>query len=166
MLDELEDLYNQIDQFATRLKMINSNFDAEMDRLINESGVSSDRAEVDYLVDHEKVNSTIKCRFECEKNIQDKQIASTMESLQLLRGDRAEFSAYLDKMVVDDTEQVSGDFVEELRRISEQNAIEADRKLRESDNQFEGIFSQNILYKLFKDYGQYVDGSLEECYAN
>lgn len=162
LIDEFEELHRQIDQFSTRLKLINSNFDAEMDRLINEADVSSGRTEIDYLVDAKMVNNTIKNHFEGDKNIQAKQIVNTIEALQKLRGDRMEFAAYLDQMAVDDTERVSGDFVEELRSASEQNAIEADRKLRESENQFEGIFSQNILYKLFKDYGQNVDGSLED----
>ncbi len=78
-----------------------------------------------------------------------------------MRGDRFEFAAYNEKMPVDANDKVGGRFIDELHQVSQQNAIEAHRKIREDDTRFKGILGQNLVRKLYNDYGGRVDGDLE-----
>nr|VFK78970.1 MAG: Tubulin like [Candidatus Kentron sp. SD] len=162
LIDELHQLQRQVEDFATRLKLINTNFDQEIATRISETEEAEERGDIIHLVDAKAINNTIRERFEGDKAMQDKQIDVTMESLQQLRADRFEFAAYLEKMPVDNTERVAGSFVDELRRVAESNAVEANRYLREFDAKFEGIFGQNIVRKLYSDHGDRVDGELED----
>nr|VFJ99704.1 MAG: Tubulin like [Candidatus Kentron sp. LFY] len=161
LIDELLLLQRHVGGFATRLKLINTNFDQEIAARISETEEAGKGGDI-YLVNAKAINNTIRERFEDDKAMQDKQVNVTMEALQQLRGDRFEFTAYLEKMPVDNTERVAGPFVDELRRVAESTAVEADRRLRESDPQFAGIFGQNIVRKLYFDHGGRVDGELED----
>lgn len=163
LIDELKLLYQQIERFDTRMKQVVTHFEEEIEERIPEERSEDDREEVVFLVDGRYVNDVIRNRFESEKSVQDNNAAATIEVLKQLRGDRTEFAAYTEKMPVDDgTERVGGPVVDELRRISETNAIEAHIRLREDDPEFEGIFGQNIIRKLWNDYGGQVDGELEQ----
>ncbi|MCP4217001.1 MAG: hypothetical protein GY765_20305 [bacterium] len=60
------------------------------------------------------------------------------------------------------TERVGGPIADEIRRISEEKAIESHDVFCENENEFEGIFGQNIVRKLYNDYGGQVNGELEQ----
>ena len=162
LIDEVRSLHQQIVLFDTRMKQIVTNADGEISVRIRESNGAESRDDVVYLVDARYVNEAIRDRFECNKSLQDRHIDTAMDALKLLRGDRVEFAAFTEKMPVDATERVAGSFVDELRQVSELNAIEAHREVRENDREFEGIFGQNIVRKLYNDYGGRVDGELEQ----
>lgn len=162
LIEELKSLQQQVSLFATRMKLIGSNISAEIAARIREAEDQDEREEIVFLVDARAVNETIAERFESDKTLQDSQATATMDALETLRGDRFEFGAYLDRMPVDGAERVGGLFVDELRRVAEDNAIEAHRKKREDDPQFDGIFGQNIVRKLYNDFGGRVDGQLEQ----
>ena len=161
--DELEELKKQITICDTRLKLIAKNFDTEISVRIRQSENKSSRDEVVYLVDTQYVNDAINNRFESNKSVQDLHVHTTMEAIRQLRRDRIEFAAYNEAMPVDDgTNRVGGELVDVLRKVSEQDAIEAHRKIHENDKDFEGILGQNIVRKLYGDYGGQVDGKLEQ----
>lgn len=163
LIGELKLLYKQIARFDTRMKQIATHFEEEIRQLIPEERGDDDREEVVFLVDARYINDAIRNRFESDKSVQDAHADATIEALKQLRGDRIEFAAYTEKMPVDeDTERVGGQLVDELRRVSETNAIDAHSRLIEDDPEFEGIFGQNIIRKLYNDYGGQVDGEMEQ----
>lgn len=163
LIEELKSLQHQTALFDLRMKQIASNYKNEIEERIRQNETDSSREEVVYLVDAEYVNDNIRSRFESDKSIQDANIDATMEVLKKVRGERNEFSAYLDKMPVDDnTERVGGPIVDEIRRISEEKAIESHEMIIKNDKEFEGIFGQNIVRKLYNEYGGQVDGALEQ----
>ena len=163
LIEELRSLHQQVSRFDLRMKQVASNFDDEINERIRENEEDSSREEVVYLVDAGYVNDNIRNRFESDKSVLDGNTNATMEVLKKVRGDRREFSAYLDKMPVDEsTERVGGPIVSEIRRISEEKAIESHDLLCENDKEFDGIFGQNIVRKLYNDYGGQVGGELEQ----
>lgn len=162
LIDELKSLQHQITVFDTRIRQIAKEFQSEIDGRIRKDESASSRDDLLYLVDANYVNDTIRTRFEGDKSMQDLRADVTIKALAGLRGDRIEFAAYNEQMPVDESERVGGRVVEELRRVAETNAVEAHRRIRESDNGFEGIFGQNIVRKLYNDHGGKVDGNLEE----
>jgi len=161
LAEELRLLEHQIQEFGLRLKLLEENFKTEMAVRISEISGPASTEEVEYLVDAQEVNKAISERFESDKALQDLKAFVAMNKLKLLRGDRFEFAAYLDKMPLDGN-RVGGPLVDELFRISEENAIEAHHQVREEEREFEGILGQNIVHKLYKEYGGRVDGRLEE----
>lgn len=161
LIEELKKLQQQISLFDTRMKLVAKNFEEEMNARIQEDDPNNEAEDTIYLVDARFVNDTIRNRFECDKSIQDSKATITMAALTQLRGDRMEFTAYIERMPVGDSDQVGGGFVDELRKIAESNAVEAHRKIREDDRNFDGIFGHNIVHKLYTDYGGRVDGELE-----
>ena len=162
-LDELQDMQKQVLLFDTRLKMVSDFFEQEQNDLIPEKTPGAPRKDVVHLVDAGYVNSSIRDRFESRKEMQDLNAHTTMEALRTIRGDRFEFAAYLDEMPVDEgTNRVNGAFVNKLRKISEVNAVEAHRQVLKKDEQFEGILGQNIIHKLYNDYGGVVNERLEQ----
>ncbi|MCP4341154.1 MAG: hypothetical protein GY799_20265 [Desulfobulbaceae bacterium] len=163
LIEELKSLYQQVSRFDLRMKQIASNFEDEINERIRENEEDSSREEVVYLVDAEYVNDNIRSRFESNKSVLDSNTDATIKALQKVRGDRSEFSAYLEKMPVDETtERVGGPIADEIRRISEEKAIESHDIFCENENEFEGIFGQNIVRKLYNDYGGQVSGELEQ----
>lgn len=162
LIEELKSLQQEIILFDTRLKQIGSMFETEIAARISQDVLDEKREEIDYLVDADYVNKAIRESFECDQSIQDQNADITIDTLKQLRGDRFEFAAYNEKIPVDDHDKVGGLLVDELRRVSEQNAIEAHRKIREDNADFDGIFGQNLVLKLYNDYGGQVDGGLEE----
>lgn len=163
LIAEFKSLHQQISKFDLRMKQIASNFEDEINTRIRENGGKSSREEIVYLVDAGYVNDSIRSRFESDKSVLDANTDAVMKALKKVRGDHSEFSAYLDKMPVDEsTERVGGPVVDEIRRISEEKAIESHEIICENDNEFDGIFGQNIIRKLYNDYGGQVDGALEQ----
>ncbi len=163
LIKELKILHQQVMLFDLRMKQMASNFEDEINARIRENEADDSREEVVYLVDAGYVNDNIRSRFESDKSLLDASTDATMKALQKARGDRSEFSAYLDKMPMDErTERVGGLVADEIRRISEEKAIESHERMRENDNEFGGIFGQNIVRKLYNDYGGQVDGELEQ----
>ncbi|MCP4107654.1 MAG: hypothetical protein GY749_19270 [Desulfobacteraceae bacterium] len=163
LIEELKSLYQQVSRFDLRMKQIASNFEDEINERIRENEEDSSREEVVYLVDAEYVNDNIRSRFESNKSVLDSNTDATIKALQKVRGDRSEFSAYLEKMPVDETtERVGGPIADEIRRISEEKAIESHDIFCENENEFEGIFGQNIVRKLYNDYGGQMSGELEQ----
>jgi hypothetical protein len=161
LIAELKGLQQDVTLFDTRLKLLAKNFEDEMTARIKE-GVPEDGSEdTAYVVDARYVNETIGVRFEADKSIQDRQATAAMAALVPTRADRTEFAAYLDRMPVDDADRVGGGVADELRRIAAESAVEAHRKMREDDPKFEGIFGQNIVRKLYTDYGGRADGAME-----
>ena len=162
LIEQLQSLYRDIDKFTTRLKNLEKSFQVEVDARITADKEDKTSDEVDYLVDANAVSEVITHRFVSDAAIQDLHSDKAMLGFQKLRGDRLEFAAYNDKMPIDEeTQRVGGPLVDELQRICEQNADEAHEKLVQNDNTFKGIFGQNIVHKLFHDYGGRVDGDLE-----
>lgn len=157
---ELKSMNQQVILFKSRMGQIASNFEKEMLSRIIEAKSKNDSEEVDYLVDVQYVNSTIRERFESNKSIQDSHVLATVEALGQLRQSRFEFSAYTEIMPVDSSEQVGGPFVDELRRVADRSAVEAHRRIREEDREFHGIFGQNIVQKLYNEYGGHVNDEM------
>lgn len=162
LLRELGDLTDHIHKFDTRLKSLAEGFEHEIAERVKESEDDDDQEDVVYLVDAKSVNQTIRDRFENNKTVQERQAEQLIKQLAVLRGDRYEFGAYIDKMPIDEQGVVGGAFAAELGRIAEENAIEAHRKLEQDDENFSAILGQNIVEKLYRDYGGRVSGELEE----
>ncbi|XCN74668.1 MAG: tubulin-like doman-containing protein [Candidatus Electrothrix aestuarii] len=160
LTSELKSLNRQVVLFKSRLLLVAKNFEAEMHSRIVESKEESSKEEVDYLVDAKYVNAMIHERFECNKSVQDHHALTTTEALAQLRQNRAEFAAYTEIMPVDNSEQVGGPLVDELRRVADRSAGEAHRRIREEDKDFHGIFGQNIIQKLYNDYGGQVNDEM------
>ncbi|WP_300156504.1 tubulin-like doman-containing protein [Solidesulfovibrio sp.] len=161
LLRELVYLHDQVATFNTNLKLLAERFAAEIKVRISDRKSPQDRKDVVYLVDAQYVNDSIRERFEANKEVQDRYGNLTMEALKKLRGDHATFAAYNDHMAVDEkTNLVGGLLVERLRMLSEQHAMEAHREVRENVKDFEGILGQNIVRKLYNDYGGQVEGKL------
>lgn len=161
LIAELKGLQQEVNLFDTRAKLVAKNFDEEISARIQEAGHTVGSEDTLYLVDARFVNESIGSRFESDKSIQDRQANAAMTALVPLRGDRCEFAAYNERMPVGESDRVGGGLVDELRRVAEDSAVEAHRKLREDDPQFEGLFGQNIVRKLYTDYGGRADGELE-----
>ncbi len=140
--------------------LIASNFEAEVLSRIVESKDEATNEDIDYLVDVKYINATIHERFENNKSVQDHHALATMEALTQLRQNRSEFGAYTEIMPVDGSEQVGGPLVDELRRVADRSAGEAHRRIREEDSEFHGIFGQNIVQKLYNDYGGQVNDEM------
>lgn len=162
LLEELTLLQNQIREFDTRLKLLAKNFDTEISVRISEINGPKSSEEVEYLVEAQYINESIKDYFEKDKELQDLKAFVAMDKLKQLRGDRVEFAAYTEKMPVDDTNRVGGTLVDEIFRISEQSAIEAHRQICEGNKDFKGILGQNIVNKLYNKYGGRMEGKLEQ----
>jgi hypothetical protein len=163
LIEEIAGLQDDIEMFSTRLKRIVEDVNTELTQRIPETLGQSKReeGEVYYLVDAPQINSTLQTRFERVKEVQDKQSRLIMEGLKPLRGDRYAFGAYVEKMPMSDATGVGGAFVEELRRLSEDNAEAAHRQVMQDDRRFEGIFGSNIVKKLYSEFGGKVEGPLE-----
>jgi hypothetical protein len=160
LVSELKSLNQQVVLFKSRMLLIASNFEAEMLSRIVEIGDETASEDTDYLVDVKYVNATIHERFENNKSVQDHHALATVEALAQLRKNRAEFGAYTEMMPVDGSEQVGGPLVDELRRVADRSAGEAHRRIREEDSEFHGIFGQNIVQKLYNDYGGQVNDEM------
>ncbi|MCI5157186.1 MAG: hypothetical protein D3906_01885, partial [Candidatus Electrothrix sp. AUS1_2] len=160
LISELKSLSEQITLFKSRMLLVAKNFEAEMRSRIVENEEKNSTEEVDYLVDVKYVNATIHERFECNKSVQDHHATNTVKSLVQLRQKRTEFAAYTEIMPVDNSEQVGGPLVNELRRVADQSAGEAHRRIREEDKDFHGIFGQNIIQKMYNDYGGQVNDEM------
>jgi hypothetical protein len=161
LIEEIKALQQDVSLFDTRLKLLATNFEQEMAARIKEVGADAGSDDTQYIVDARLVNETISTRFEADKSIQDRQSTAAMAALVPLRADRVEFAAYLERMPVDESNRVGGAVADELRRIAADSAVEAHRKMREDDPKFEGLFGQNIVRKLYADYGGRVDGAME-----
>jgi hypothetical protein len=166
LVDELKSLQQQVALFDTRLKQTATSFATEIESRINASAARAVREDITYVVDVDYVNDAILKRFIANKSIQDLRADAAMERLKQMRGDRYEFRLYTERMPVDDTERVGGPLVDALRRISEDNALEAHRKMKEDDPNFDGILGQNIVRKLYTEYGGRTDGDLESWIRN
>lgn len=160
LTSELKSLNQQVVLFKSRMLLVSKNFEAEMRSRIVENEEESINEDVDYLVDVKYVNAMIHERFECNKSVQDHHALATAKALGQLRQNRAEFAAYTEIMPVDNAEQVGGPLVDELRRVADRSAGEAHRRIREEDKDFHGIFGQNIIQKLYNDYGGQVNDEM------
>ncbi|MCI5192659.1 MAG: hypothetical protein D3915_05970 [Candidatus Electrothrix sp. AU1_5] len=160
LLSELKLLNQQVVLFKSRMLLVEKNFQAEMHSRVVESKDKTSNEDIDYLVDIKYINAIIHEKFECNKSVQDQHALATLEALTQLRQNRNEFGAYTEMMPVDDSEQVGGPLVGELRRVADRSAGEAHRRIREEDTEFHGIFGQNIVQKLYNDYGGQVNDEM------
>ncbi|MCL1984899.1 MAG: hypothetical protein FWG59_00425, partial [Betaproteobacteria bacterium] len=163
----LRALENKITEFDTGIGTITDNFAEAAEALIKEGEVAEakqQQEQVKYLVDAAVVNQTIRDRFERDITIQKRSINEIMTALKLVRGDDKTFSAYVNKMSPAD-KKAGGQLVEELRRIAEERAkAEHETLLQETqgtDNYRDNpLWGQNIIHKLYKKYGDNVEGKL------
>ena len=160
LIAELKSLNQQVVLFKSRMLLVAKNVEAELLSRIVENEHDTSDEDIDYLVDVKYVNTTIRERFENNKSVQDHHALATVEALTKLRQNRTEFAAYTEMMPVDDSEQVGGPLVDELRRVADKSAGEAHRRIREEDSDFHGIFGQNIVQKLYNDYGGQVSDEM------
>jgi len=165
LLKELKEFKEEAEQFVMRLKLLASDFETEEQQRIPEGEFEQKRDDVVYLVDAEHINSVISKSFVADLSVQTRLAENVMKSLALLRGDRMQFSEYNKKMPVDENNHVNGPFLKTLRVEVENQSAEAHVKLKEDDDQFDGIFGQNIMAKLYKDYGGNVDGDLKNTFG-
>ncbi len=157
LIVELRGLLEQVSLFDTRFKLLAANFADEIAARIQTERPETQGADTLYLVDAGFINDCIKNRFENDGSVQDRHADKLMAAIKALRGDRHQFAAYLESMPVGESDRVGGTLVDEVRRISESNAVEAHRKAREDDADFVGIFGGNIVHKLYQDFGGQAD---------
>ncbi|MEA1049461.1 tubulin-like doman-containing protein [Lamprobacter modestohalophilus] len=162
LIDELKGLHKELTTFDTRLKQVAEFCETEGAARVRDDGGSTKDGDTTYLVDARAVSEIIRKRFEADKPTQDLRAQEIMDGLKRLRGDRLELAAYNERLPVDGDGRVGGLWVDDLRRLAEQVALEAHRKLEQDDPRFEGLLGTNIVRKLFRDYGGHVDGSLEQ----
>jgi len=162
LLEQLRDLNETVTLFRTRIGQILENFGDEYEALIKETPNGHQRDEITYLVDAAYVNQTIREKFERDQGVQERSLASIMAELAKLRGERTEFSAYLDKLPADDRGKVAGPFVDSLKQLAEDKGLEEHEILAQNDAQFNSrkLLGQNIVEKLYQDYGGNIEGGL------
>lgn len=165
--EALAALEADITLFDTRVGTIVDNFAEAATALIGENEAANakqQQEQVNYLVDATAVNLAIRDRFERDMTIQKRSINQIMNTLKVLRGDKNTFAAYLKNMPADN-KKIGGLLVEELRRISEERAIEEHNTLLQNtqdtdDFKDNPLLGQNIIHKLYKQYGGNVEGEL------
>ena len=162
LINQLQSLHRDVDQFSANLKKLSASLKVEVDARITDVSQDNNRDEVEYRVDANFVNETIRTRFVNDEEVQEQHVTEAMQAFKELRGDRLEFLAYTEKMPGDEGAQsVDRSLVDELYRICEKNAYKAHQKLVQNDKSFKGIFEQNIVEKLYNDYDGHVEGELE-----
>ncbi|MEO1857402.1 MAG: tubulin-like doman-containing protein [Rubritalea sp.] len=162
LLLQLKELRKDVTDFVTRLKLLGNDFETEIHLRINEDQVKSKDEDVVYMVDSDKVNSSIDEDFVASESIQNKLADEVMKALIRQRGENKQFSSYNKNLMVDDKNHVTGSIVTTLRRVVEEETTASHVDLKENDKDFQGIFGQNILENLYQDNGGIVGGELRE----
>ncbi len=159
LIEQLKELHRAIFVFDRKMKVIVENFEIEFNERIAEEPENPGQDEVSYLIDAVKINDVIRTKFESNKPALERNTNEVIKAFQNARGDNFKFSSYLDTKGGDD-DTISGSLVDSILKVSEEQVVLDHQKYCE-DSDFEGILGQNIVQKLYNDYGGQVDGGLE-----
>lgn len=158
---ELRNLSEQIGRFINNIRTLTENLTAKLDLEL------ANHDDVEYLVDVQAVDNVMRNLFETNREHLEQNSRSIIGALQAIRGNNYTFAGYNQNMAIDgNTNIIGGRFIDDIRNAANEYVHIFHQDLVADNDDFNGLFGQNIVEELYNEYGQQVDVTLENWFRD